>query len=293
MTSIKNIYWKIKELAIYLSKSLNLPAWLWLIICYSLVVIILIIDFLTIEQITFSFFYLIPVFLVVWFVGERSGLIISLFTASTWLISDFVEHIYSSLFILYWNVIVRLGFFVVIVILLSALKSALKREEELSRKDFLTGLANSRYFYELAANEIERSNRYLHCFTGIYIDVDNFKNVNDLFGHNMGDTLLKQVADAIVHDLRKADIAARIGGDEFFVLLPETNSEQAVLVATKLHKNLTNTVKSYRTDVSFSFGVATFLKPPASVSELIRIADRLMYIAKNTGKNMIKYDIIG
>jgi len=148
---------------------------------------------------------------------------ISIASAITWLIADFTSgHIYSHSAIPYWNMSVRLGTFLIITFLLSTLKSALEHEKELARTDSLTGIANRRYFIELANMEINRACRYKHPFTIVHIDLDNLKAVNDRFGHSTGDTVLRLVVNTIQNNIRATDIVARLGGDEFVILLPET-----------------------------------------------------------------------
>lgn len=247
-------------------------------------------DYLTGYDRAFGFFYLFPVAFVAWFVGERTGIVISCVSALAWHVVN-MEGIapFSSSAVLYWNSATRLGFFLVVALLLSRLKNAMERESALSRTDFLTSALNSRAFSEIGKAEILRARRHGHPFTVIYIDLDNFKVVNDTLGHSVGDALLRHVVNTLRGTVRATDLIARLGGDEFAVLLPETDGEAAKVLVSKLREHLLNAMQDRGWPVTFSVGVLTCVSPPVNVDEMIRLADVLMYEAKKTGKNAIRY----
>jgi predicted signal transduction protein with EAL and GGDEF domain len=201
----------------------------WILTLGALLVLLLgAIDVLTGREISFSVFYLLPILLVTWLIGRRAGVSISLASAITWLASDYLAgYSYFHPLVPYWNMAVRLSFFLIITWLLSELRTTLQRERHLARTDALTNVANRRYFYDLAEMEIARALRYEHSFTVAYIDINHFKRVNDQRGHAFGDALLYLVASTIQSNLRGVDVVARMGGDEFAILLPETGSEYA------------------------------------------------------------------
>lgn len=257
-----------------------------------LVIFIGAIDYLTGYEIAFSIFYLLPVAFVSW-LGKRShAVIISILSASTWLLADLAAgHHYPHPTILVWNSIIGLGFFLTGTFLLSTIKELLWREQTFARIDFLTGVTNSRAFNEIAKLEIERSVRYAHPLTIAYIDIDNFKQVNDALGHNQGDNLLKTVAKTMKENMRSTDIVARLGGDEFVILLPETNEESAKASIDKLQRCLLDMVaKNNKWPVTFSIGVVTCYKS-CNLDELIKEVDDLMYSAKENGKNRIEFKL--
>lgn len=239
------------------------------------------------REIGIAVFYLIPISFTTWFAGRLPGVFVASVSVAIWLAADVLSGgLYAHRYTPFWNVLVRLGLFVIVVFLLDAFK----REKSLAREDYLTGLGNRRHFFELAESEIMRSLRYGHPFTLAYIDVDDFKVINDRFGHAEGDAFLKLVAHIIKSNIRATDVASRLGGDEFAVLLPESGSGPATKFIDKLHEKLSDAALEGNRPVSFSIGAVTFIKPPDSVDEMIRIVDNLMYSAKAGGKNRVLYE---
>jgi diguanylate cyclase (GGDEF)-like protein len=159
--------------------------------------------------------------------------------------------------------------------------------------DPLTGAANARAFRGRARDEIDRSRRYGRPFTLAYVDLDNFKAVNDRFGHSAGDNLLRLVTDNIRKNLRTTDIFARVGGDEFVLLLPETGPESARAVLDKLQDKVTSSLQEAKWPVTLSVGAVIYLSPPDSVDAMIVQADNLMYQVKHSGKNRIRQEVHG
>lgn len=259
----------------------------------AMVILLGAVDCLTSYEISFSVFYLLPIAFVSWFNKRTHGVIVSILSAATWLWADLSSgHIYSNSVIPVWNSVVRLGFFLIATFLLSKIKGLLEREQTFARIDFLTGIANSRAFDNILKIEIDRSARFGRPFTIAYIDVDNFKKVNDLFGHNEGDNLLRSIAKTIKDNTRSIDTVSRLGGDEFALLFPETNEENVKTVIDKVQTKLLGIIKNNNWPVTFSIGVVTCYKS-CKLDELIKEADKLMYAVKESGKNGIKYKIYG
>jgi diguanylate cyclase (GGDEF)-like protein len=125
------------------------------------------------------------------------------------------------------------------------------------------------------------------------MDIDDFKMVNDHFGHSTGDILLRSVVETISSNIRVSDIVARLGGDEFAILMPETGHESAQAVISRVQRNLLDIVQRNGWPVTFSIGVVTCISPPDSIEEVLKKADDLMYLIKNKSKNMIGYEVSG
>jgi diguanylate cyclase (GGDEF)-like protein len=253
-----------------------------------LVVSIGVIDVVTGYEIALSLFYLLPVFAVTWFAGGRSGLAIAIASATIWYFADVgAGHQHSHPAIHVWNAGIRLGFFVVGMTLMARLRAALLRAEELAQRDHLTGAVNGRRFLDAARSEIERARRYKHPLSLAYVDLDNFKTVNDQFGHGQGDEVLRIVARTASSQLRVTDIIARLGGDEFAILLPETGVDAARTALTKIQRVVQQEMTKNGWPVTLSIGIATCLEMPANVDAMMKLADDTMYDVKKTKKNAI------
>jgi diguanylate cyclase (GGDEF)-like protein len=171
------------------------------------------------------------------------------------------------------------------------LKDAFKTNRELARTDYVTGAISIRYFYDLAQIEMRRAQRYRHPLTLAYIDLDNFKAVNDRLGHSTGDRVLRAVTEGICRQVRPADTLARLGGDEFALLMPETDGEAAKTVLNRIHSSLVDEMLRNGWMVTFSVGVVTFNEVPKSVDDMVKMADGIMYSVKTAGKNGVNYHI--
>jgi diguanylate cyclase (GGDEF)-like protein len=147
-------------------------------------------------------------------------------------------------------------------------------------------------FHQALTLEGKRSRRYGRPITLIYIDVDNFKHLNDHYGHATGDELLKTIGMTLETSVRSTDMAARLGGDEFAVLLPETDEANAGIIVAKLRQNLEKAIGPKGWPVTFSFGVVTFPIALDSMEEMIKRADEFMYEAKRGGKSAVVSRVI-
>ena len=254
------------------------------------VIILGAIDYLTGFELSFSFFYLIPVAMAAWAVSKNTGLAFSVLSAVVWLISNWLSgQYYSNSFIGVWNTFIRFGFYAVVTILLAELRHALEEERLLANTDPLTGALNRRSFNEIAEKKMIVSEVNRRPYTVVYIDLDNFKTINDQFGYAVGDLVLKFAVDTIQTQIRNTDFLARLGGDEFAILLTEIDQEHAKPIVERLHSALLEKMKENEWDVTFSIGVLTVLSMPESADKLISLTDALMYDAKGKGKNAIHY----
>jgi diguanylate cyclase (GGDEF)-like protein len=247
-------------------------------------------DYLTGYELSFALFYLIPVTYTAWYAGLISGLIASVLCAAVWQGANYLAgETHSHVAIYYWNAAIRFGFFFAFTHLIVRLRNSIEQEKQLSHMDYLTGTLNSRAFYEILEREILRTRRYLKPFTIAYLDLDNFKYVNDHFGHSTGDVLLKTVAHTTTMNLRSTDVIARLGGDEFAILLPETDSDSARTILPKLRQLLLDMMAQRSWSVTFSIGAITLHRPPEKADQVIKMADDLMYKVKEAGKNQIEF----
>ena len=266
---------------------------IWLVtIAVGVVFVLGVIDYITGFELSFSFFYLIPVTMIAWAVGRNTGLTFSVLSSSTWLISNILSgQIITSFFIGVWNTLIRFGFYAVVTILISELRHALEEERLLANTDPLTGALNRRSFNEVAEKRMIISEVNRHPYTMVYIDIDNFKTVNDMLGHAVGDLVLKIVVDTVQKQIRNTDFLARLGGDEFAILLTDIDQKNAQSIVQRLQSALLEKMKVNEWDVTFSIGVLTVLSMPESVDKLVSMTDALMYDVKSRGKNAIQYSV--
>lgn len=172
------------------------------------------------------------------------------------------------------------------------LKGTIGHLRALSNIDSLTNLCNRRFFMEILENELQRAKRLRACFSIIMLDLDSFKSINDIYGHQGGDTVLVTVAETLLGMLRRYDFASRFGGDEFVLLLPSTPNSGAMEVAQRLLASIQTlrfAAPMEQLSVTASVGVATYPSPKiCSVSALIHAADCALYQAKGNGRNRVE-----
>jgi diguanylate cyclase (GGDEF)-like protein len=236
---------------------------------------------------SFSLFYLISVLAVAWGGGPLPGLLMAAFVA-------FVERFYmhrntTSSGILFWNTLLRFFSFTVVIYMMALLREFIENERKSSRSDFLTGLLNSRGFYERSEIELQRAKRYGGRLALAYIDCDNFKTINDTFGHETGDNVLRLVGETMNLSTRSTDLACRLGGDEFAILLTDASENDSEDVLKKLLERLLTAMKVNNWPVTFSIGGVFFPKPPDTVESMIKAGDELMYEIKKSEKNRIEF----
>jgi diguanylate cyclase (GGDEF)-like protein len=178
--------------------------------------------------------------------------------------------------------------------MLSELRKLLEKERRLARSDPLTGALNSRAFYETAANRLEHCQRKERPLSLAYIDLDNFKYINDHLGHLQGDEVLRSVAETLHSTMRSTDIIARLGGDEFSVLLPNTHSDAAQQAVERARLALGQRMQQNHWPVTFSIGLAScdYIRSDLELEHFVRCADDAMYIAKQKGKNTVEQSLL-
>ena len=185
----------------------------------------------------------------------------------------------------------QLAYFAAIERDLTEYKMLQSRLEVLANTDALTGLPNRQAFMDKAKKEFSRSNRYSRPLSMVMIDIDHFKSVNDQYGHATGDHVLTNVGHILSDGLRDSDVLARIGGEEFVLLLPDTPEANTEYVAERMRKQLANTAIKYKDlelTITASFGVAAISPEDETLEQMLARADLAMYEAKNSGRNRVK-----
>lgn len=165
--------------------------------------------------------------------------------------------------------------------------------KQLSNLDGMTSLYNYRFFKEMLRHEVDRHTRYNRSLSLLMIDIDDFKQVNDTYGHLVGDQVLKQIAELLKKSIRSHDLVARYGGEEFAVILPETMEEEAI----KVGKRIVSTIADYKfnliegkssENLSVTVGLASFPKDALDAEQLVENSDQALYKGKNSGKNQVR-----
>ncbi|HXZ29282.1 MAG TPA: diguanylate cyclase [Terriglobales bacterium] len=246
-------------------------------------------DYLTRPEVAFAFFYLLPITLMAWYVGRRAGLGFSVLAALISVAANFGARVqFVQPFFFYWNAVITLGLFVVVTLVVAELRRAQERLRELAETDSLTGVPTRRAFCGLAELEKNRARRYLHPLTLVNIDLDDFQRVNAEFGHLIGDAVLRLVAQVLRNSIRQTDTVARVAGDEFALLLPETAPDAAQVVVGKIREALLETMQTAGWPLTFSIGVVTFVSAPDSLETMMAQAGEALDAVKIAGKNGIE-----
>jgi diguanylate cyclase (GGDEF)-like protein len=253
------------------------------------VVLTALLDYETGPALSLCIFYLAPVAACAWWCGYSHGILLSLAGAVAWSVVDSLENPSFPAVVALWNGVVRFGMLVITSSLVSRLHAGAQRERMLARTDALTGAANGRTFYEAVVCESERATRSGQPLTLAYLDLDNFKQLNDKLGHAAGDAALVDLVRLIRPDLRAHDVLARLGGDEFAVLLPETGADGAVAMLTRLQTAISEEMHRAGRALTVSVGAVTFCKPLWDVDLMVQQVDTLMYAAKRFGKNRVEH----
>ncbi len=234
---------------------------------------------------------IIPVVFVAWIGDRKAGMVFSLLAATMMLASSslLAERQFSVWWIPYINALTRFATYAFIVHLVVMVRTLLEREREIASHDALTGLLNRRAFFEAGNAEADRSRRYGHPLAVAYLDLDNFKRLNDRQGHEAGDRALQAVAKRLVGSLRNTDRLARLGGDEFAVLLPEISHDAATEAGHKIAAAAGAALKEFP-PVSASIGIAWFERAEGDFSAMLDAADSLMYKIKQEGKHGMRVE---
>jgi diguanylate cyclase (GGDEF)-like protein len=253
-----------------------------------------VIDFASGVELRVGPLYYLPLSLAAWRLGRAWTAAAAGLCAASWVGSNYMAGLtYSNPRVWLVNVVAQGASFMAIGLLIATLKGALVRERELSRTDPLTSLLNGRAFYADAARVVALNRRTKRPATVACIDLDHFKKVNDTAGHHEGDRVLRAVADTILRCTRATDLAARMGGDEFVLLLPETGPQEARTTLERLQALLEETLAQTPGPVTASVGGVSFLAMPDDVQTMVQAADRELYAAKAAGKRRVQLEVVG
>lgn len=247
------------------------------------------VDLFTGSEVRLYPLYFIPIALAATNFQRNHALLTAVTCAVLWALSNYQAGLhYSSNWIWVWNVLVQGFAFVLVAKLISDLRASKIREGELAREDRLTGLLNARAFHEQAPHLLALCQRDAKPIVMGYIDLDDFKSVNDMQGHQRGDAVLQIAAHIMQSALRSSDLLSRLGGDEFAVLLPNTSAEAASETFERLRRAIELGMRAAGCKVTGSIGAVAYSHAPTNENELIDAADRVMYGVKQSGKNRVQ-----
>src|SRR5207237_6810516 len=231
--------------------------------------------------------YIIPVLLVTWTEGLPWGIVFAVTTIGLREATAWVQMPADTPRA--WRLANAGAYMAVLGVAMAGLQTMRRREAQMARlviQDQLTNVLNARAFADRLSQELDRNRRYPRPLALLYMDLDNFKVINDTHGHQTGDAVLRLVADAMRSSVRQADIVGRLGGDEFAVLMPETDSQPPEAAAKRLVASLRNVFRG-TPNVTASIGVVSCSATDASTDDLLRRADQAMYDAKRLGKDRV------
>ena len=259
-----------------------------LILTFELLLAVGIPDFLIGADISLSIFYLLPVFIATMYANRAMGAFVACAAIVPEIASMiFYGQIQSQPGLVFWNTFLRLTTLALIVVLIDSLKRHMENEASLARKDPVTGLFNRYGFMERLEYQIALMARDRIPMALAYIDLDNFKQINDRFGHAEGDKVLRVIAHALQLSTRQTDTAARLGGDEFAVLLHGADRTQVEVLIQKIKNNLAKDRETAQRGVTCSIGCITFNGHTPDMDSAVKAADSLMYEVKRRGKDGI------
>lgn len=257
------------------------PAHWVLAACVVAIALIGVADILTGPQYFLTIVYMIPISLAAWRTDWQHAGLVALIAIAVLLFADALDPLASvSTWAMLWNQLARFAVAVFIIVLITGLREARQQAEMMARTDVLTGIANLFAFREASASELERARRSGHPLTLLFLDIDDFKMVNDYHGHSTGDEVLRRIARALCYAARRDDFVARVGGDEFVVLMPRTDAGQAAAVIDRMTSRLATIGRPDGSPLTCSVGAATYDPAPATIDEILQAADQEMYLAK-------------
>lgn len=276
--SVAAFLWKVDGL---LSEA---PRGLVLLLGTAAVALIGVADQYTGTRLSLSLLYLFPIAAGAWWGNAATGAMLSGLAAVVWVFANHGGGQYPA-WIELWNAGIHYGIFLLTAGLMAGLRTALLRHLSLAREDPLTGAANHRAFFERLEREIAESRGTGRPFTLVYLDVDDFKALNDTLGHVTGDQVLRQIVQVIRRNVRSTDVVGRLGGDEFAVLLRDTDEEAAGQVVGKLRTLIAADLEISGLSTGVSFGAVTSIGAEERVADIVAEVDKRMYAEKRAARS--------
>ena len=262
--------------------------WLPVVLGVLLVSAVAGLDYLTGTAVSVDLLYVLAVMAVTWVGCRRHAVLVAVLAAAEGLAAD-IGHggAGGADPAAVWNALTDLVVLTLVAVLLDSLHRAVEHQRHLATVDALTGALNRRAFEIAAERERLRAARHGIALSLAYLDVDHFKSANDRLGHHAGDQVLEEVAAAVSQTVRGTDLFARVGGDEFVLLLPETDAREAMTVVQRVRAAAATAARAAGYPAALSAGIATFRFPPESVDAMLAAADDLLYKAKAAGRDRV------
>jgi diguanylate cyclase (GGDEF)-like protein len=237
--------------------------------------------------------YYVPISFAAWHFGRAGAVVTASLCAFAWFGSNQLAGMqFSHPAVWVANSILQGASFTIVGLLVAGLKLAASRARALSRMDSLCPLLNSRAFYEDCGRLLALCRRAKRPVTLAYLDLDDFKAVNDTRGHAQGDALLRTIAQTLLSSIRSSDVAARLGGDEFAIMMPELGPNEARQTLERLRRALGQPTPDLFCTIAVSVGAVTFMMAPDDAQAMVQMADSVMYSAKKDGKNRIHLKVV-
>lgn len=233
-----------------------------------------------------AFLYLVPIVLCAWVGGLVFGEIFSVVSFLSWtMIRLLWNHGHSPGAVFYADNFFQSISFGIAAFVVSLIKNEMDRWKMMAVVDPLTNICNLRFFYDVAEREISRAKRYKRPFTFVFIDVDDFGMLNSRMGRKAGDDILRTIAKSIIKKVRCTDVVARLGVDEFGILMPETSSENGSLAIRRIKSDITDNFQKHHWAMTITIGSITFINPPQNAGDMMKKIQLIMVQAKQKGKN--------
>ncbi|MDH3539437.1 MAG: GGDEF domain-containing protein [Acidimicrobiia bacterium] len=247
-----------------------------------------VVDALSSPYVGFALFYAMTIMGVTFHGGWVAGTIVAIMASGASLTSNllYAPDEVSSVAAL-WDLGNEIAVFVSLVLIVHQLRTMFDKLADQSSRDLLTGALNTRGILEAFERERSRAQRNASPLSLAFIDLDNMKRVNDELGHAEGDEMLRILATGVLSAIREADVFGRVGGDEFALILPDTDEQAAVKAIQRLRSVVNRRTHARSPYISVSVGVVTFRRDPPDASDALRAADSLMYVAKRAGGNRV------